>query len=78
MAEKLKPALDAFVKTPRKDGEIACVVNQETLTREILEKLFQSVQLGPGNKSFATSKYCLVSAFEAITLWKFLPERLAY
>ena len=32
-------ALDASIKTPRKDGEIACVVNKETLTREIVEEL---------------------------------------
>ena len=32
------------VKTLRKDREIACVANKETLTREIAEKLFQSVQ----------------------------------
>ena len=42
-------ALDAFVKTLRKDREIACVVNKETLTQEIVEKLFQSVQLGPAD-----------------------------
>ena len=29
--------------------EIACEVNKETLTREIVEKLFQSVQLGPAD-----------------------------
>ena len=33
-------------KKLRKDREIACVVNKERLTREIVEKLFQSVQLG--------------------------------
>ena len=42
-------ALDAFVKTLRKDGEIAGVVHKETLTREIVEKLFQSGQLGPAD-----------------------------
>ena len=46
LVSKKIQALDAFVKTPRKDREIACVVNKETLTREIVEKLFQSVQLG--------------------------------
>ena len=33
----------------KKDGEIACAVNKETLTREIVEKLFQSVQIGLGD-----------------------------
>ena len=42
-------ALDAFVKTLRKDGEIAGVVHKKTLTREIVEKLFQSGQLGPAD-----------------------------
>ena len=42
-------ALDAFVKTLGKDGEIAWVVHKETLTREIVEKLFQSGQLGPAD-----------------------------
>ena len=27
----------------------ACVVNKKTLTREIVEKLFQSAQLGPAD-----------------------------
>ena len=40
-------ALDAFLKTLRKDGEIAGVVHKETLTREIVEELFHSGQLGP-------------------------------
>ena len=39
-------ALDAFLKTLRKDGEIAGVVHKETLTREIVEELFHSGQLG--------------------------------
>ena len=42
-------ALDAFLKTLRKDGEIAGVVHKETLTREIIEELFQSSQLGPAD-----------------------------
>ena len=46
---QVNKALDAFVKTLRKDGEVACVVNKETFTREIVEKLFQSVQLGPAD-----------------------------
>ena len=40
----------SFIKDPeflRKDHEIVCIVNKETLTREIVEKRFQSVQLGP-------------------------------
>lgn len=42
-------ALDAFVKTLRKSGEIAEVVHKGSLTPEIVEKLFQSGQLGPAN-----------------------------
>ena len=42
-------ALDEFVKTLRKDFEITCIVNKETITREIVEKLFQSVQFGPAD-----------------------------
>ena len=42
-------ALDAFVKTLRRDGEIAGVVHKQTLTKEIIEKLFQSHQLGPAD-----------------------------
>ena len=42
-------SFDEFVKTLRKDREIACIVNKETLTREIVEKFFQSVQLGPAD-----------------------------
>ena len=38
-------ALDAFLKTLRKDREIAGVVHKETLTREIVEELFHSGQL---------------------------------
>ena len=38
-------ALDAFLKTLRKDGEIAGVVHKETLTQEIVEQLFHSGQL---------------------------------
>ena len=42
-------ALDAFLKTLRKDGEIAGVVHKETLTREIVKELFHSGQLGPAD-----------------------------
>ena len=58
--------------------EIVCVkvVNKETLTREIVEKLFRSVQLGPADtkKSFTASKYCLVLSLEARNLWKILSK----
>ena len=58
-------ALDAFVKTLRKDGEIAGVVHKETLTREIVEKLFQSGQLGPADSKNPSQlpKYRLVLHF---------------
>ena len=51
-------ALDAFLKTLRKDREIAGVVQKETLTQEIVEELSQSGQLGPADtkKSVAASK----------------------
>ena len=42
-------ALDAFIKTLRKNGEIAGVVHKETLTREIVEKLFHFGQFGPAD-----------------------------
>ena len=38
-------ALDAFLKTLRKDGEIAGVVHKETLTREVVKKLFEIGQI---------------------------------
>ena len=50
-----KLELDAFVKILRKDREIACVVKKETLTREIVEKLFRSVQLGPADQQILRS-----------------------
>ena len=37
--------LDAFVKTLRKDGDIAGVVHKDTLTREVVEKLFETGSL---------------------------------
>jgi hypothetical protein len=39
--------LDAFLKTLRKEGKVAGVVHKETLTREVVEQLFRSGQLGP-------------------------------
>ena len=42
-------ALDAFDKILRKDGDIVGVVHKGTLTREVVEKLFQSGQLGPAD-----------------------------
>ena len=42
-------ALDAFLKTLRKDGEIAGVVHKETLTREVVKKLFETGELGPAD-----------------------------
>lgn len=47
-------ALDAFVKTLRKDGAIPGVVHKETLTREVVEKLFETGQLGPANSKSPT------------------------
>lgn len=48
-------ALDAFLKTLRKDGEIAGVVHKETLTREVVKKLFETGQLGPAVPNFQVS-----------------------
>ena len=42
-------ALDAFLKTLRKDGEIAGVVHKDTLTLEVVKKLFKTGQLGPAD-----------------------------
>ncbi|XP_078371764.1 uncharacterized protein LOC144655391 isoform X2 [Oculina patagonica] len=47
-------ALDAFVKTLRKHGAIPGVVHKETLTREVVEKLFETGQLGPANSKSPT------------------------
>ena len=47
-------ALDAFVKTLRKDGDIAGVVHKNTLTREVVEKLFETGQLGPADSKYPT------------------------
>lgn len=47
-------ALDAFVKTLRKDGDIAGVVHKDTLTREVVEKLFETGQLGPADSKYPT------------------------
>ena len=44
---QVNKALDAFVKTLSKDGDIAGVVHKDTLTREVVEKLFETGQLGP-------------------------------
>ena len=49
---QVNKALDAFVKTLSKDGDIAGVVHKDTLTREVVEKLFETGQLG-----LAVSKY---------------------
>ena len=47
-------ALDAFVKTLRKDGDFAGVVHKDTLTREVVEKLFEPGQLGPADSKYPT------------------------
>ena len=39
-------ALDALVRTTRKDDEVGLAIIKETLNRESVEKLFQSAQLG--------------------------------
>ena len=66
--------------TEERDHEIACVVKKETLTRQIVEKLFQSVQLGQADttKTLQIQNTFSVLAFDAKNLWKILPERLAY
>ena len=58
--------------------EIASVIHKKRLAREIVEKLFQSGEPGTAvtKKILRSFKYCLVLTFEAITLWKVLPERL--
>ena len=52
-------ALDAFIKTLRKNGENAGVVHKESLIREIVEKLFQSSQFGL-KISNSAPEHCLV------------------
>ena len=70
-----------FVKTPRKKRWWNCLRSKQRNTHPRNRwKTFPVCSDRPRwhNKSFATSKYCLVSAFEVITLWKFLPEWLAH
>ena len=39
--------LDAFVKEPRKSGKISGVVHKKAISKQQVEKLFQSGELGP-------------------------------
>ena len=47
---------------------IACAVNKETLTREIVENFFCSAQFCRHNKSFATSN-CLFSGYNFVEMF---------
>lgn len=42
-------SLDAFVKDLRKSGKISGVIHQKLITKEQIEKLFESGELGPAN-----------------------------